>query len=116
MLQVPNLSYNLLSVNKLTKDLNRMAKFSASNCEFQDLCTGKKINSAKEVDGLYYFEEEPKALSNLSLVDKIVSQVPSEHDTSLLQIRLGNPNFSYLKLLFPTLFKNKSDINSKCQV
>lgn len=105
VLHVPNLSCNLLSVSKLTKDFNCMAKFSPYNCEFQDLCTGKKIGNAKEVDGLYYLEEEPEALSNLSLVDKIVSQVPSEHDTSLLQIRLGNPNFSYLKLLFPTLFK-----------
>ncbi|KAH9741647.1 protein kinase domain-containing protein [Citrus sinensis] len=42
-----------------------------------DLHTEKKIGSAKEVDGLYYFEEEPEALSNLSLVDKIVSQVPN---------------------------------------
>ncbi|KAK9177621.1 hypothetical protein WN943_026809 [Citrus x changshan-huyou] len=42
----------------------------------EDLCTGKKIGNAKEVDGLYYLEEEPEALSNLSLVDKIVSQVP----------------------------------------
>ncbi|KAK9208427.1 hypothetical protein WN944_000781 [Citrus x changshan-huyou] len=29
--------------------------------------------SAKEVDGLYYSKKEPGALSNLSLVDKIVS-------------------------------------------
>ncbi|KAH9741645.1 protein kinase domain-containing protein [Citrus sinensis] len=43
----------------------------------KDLHTEKKIGSAKEVDGLYYFEEEPEALSNLSLVDKIVSQVPN---------------------------------------
>ncbi|KAH9649579.1 protein kinase domain-containing protein [Citrus sinensis] len=49
-------------VSKLTKDFNCMAKFSPSNCEFQDLCTGKKIGSAKEDDGLYYLEEEPEAL------------------------------------------------------
>ena len=116
VLHVPNLPCNLLSVSKLTKDLNCMANFSPSNCEFQDLCTGKKIGSAKEVDGLYYFEEEPEALSNLSLVDKIVSQVPSENEISLMHLRLGHPNFSYLKLLFPTLFKNKSDINFKCEV
>ena len=76
----------------------------------------EKIGSAKEVDGLYYFEEEPEPLSNLSLVDKIVSQVPSENENRLMHLKLGHPNFSYLKLLFPTLFKNKSDINSKCQV
>ena len=70
---------------------------------------GKKIGSAKEVDGLYYLEEEPEALISLSLVDKIVSQVPNENEISLLHLRLGHPNFSYLKL-FPMLSKNKRDI------
>lgn len=116
MFHVPNLSCNLLSISKLTKDLNCMAKFSPSNCEFQDLCTGKKIGSAKGVDGLYYLEEEFEALSNLSLVDKIVSQVPNENEISLLHLRLEHPKFSYLKLLFPTLFKNKNDTNFKCEV
>lgn len=55
VLHIPNLSCNFLSVSKLTKDLNCMAKVSPSNPEFQDLYTGKKIGSAKEVDELLLF-------------------------------------------------------------
>ncbi|KAH9753027.1 protein kinase domain-containing protein [Citrus sinensis] len=81
VLHVPNLSCNLLSVSKITKDLHCIAKFSPSYCEFQDLCSGKKIGSAREVDGLYYFEEdvslcgEAQATNNeltFSIKDKIM--------------------------------------------
>ena len=37
VLHVPNLSYNLLSVNKLTSNLKCQANFFLSWCEFQDL-------------------------------------------------------------------------------
>ena len=34
ILHVPNITCNLLSINKLTKDLNCVAKFFNSHCEF----------------------------------------------------------------------------------
>ena len=57
VLHVPKLSCNLLSVNQLTKHSNCSAKFLSSHCVFQDLSSGMTIGSAKEYEGIYYFEE-----------------------------------------------------------
>ena len=57
VLHVPNLSCNLLSNSQLTKQSNCSAKFLSSHCVFQDLSSRKMIGSAKEREGLYYFDE-----------------------------------------------------------
>ena len=57
ILHVPNLSCNLLSNSQLTKQSNCLAKFLPSHCVVQDLSSGKMIGSAKEREGLYYFDE-----------------------------------------------------------
>ncbi|XP_073227024.1 uncharacterized protein [Cicer arietinum] len=56
VLHVPNLSCNLLSITKLTKDINCQANFFHSHCTFKDLSTGKMIGNAKESGGLYYLD------------------------------------------------------------
>ena len=43
-----------------------LLSFFPSYCGFQDLRTGKLIGVGKEVDGLYYFENELTSLGNLS--------------------------------------------------
>ena len=57
ILHVPNLSCNLLSINQLMKTSNCSAKFLPSHCVFQDLLSGKAIGSAKEYEGIYYFDK-----------------------------------------------------------
>ena len=57
VLHVPNLFCNLLSNSQLTKQSNCLAKFLPSHCVVQDLSSGKMIGSAKEREGLYYFDE-----------------------------------------------------------
>ena len=54
VLHVPSLSYNLLSICKLTTDPNCYAHFSKSTCVFQDLKSGKRIGNARVINGLYY--------------------------------------------------------------
>lgn len=54
-LYVPNLKCNLLSVSKLTQDMDCIITFLPSHCIFQDRSSGKMIGSAKENDGLYCF-------------------------------------------------------------
>ena len=56
VLHVPNLSYNLLSIGKLTKDLNCSVIFTSTGCIFQDSVTGKMIGHVELKDGLYYLE------------------------------------------------------------
>ena len=57
VLHVPNLSCNLLSISQLTKKSNCSTKFLPSHYVFQDLLSGKTIGSAKEREGLYYFDK-----------------------------------------------------------
>lgn len=65
VLHVPTLSHNLISIHKLTRDLNSKVIFFTSHCVFQDLTTGKTIGIAKEKEGLYYFSDDhPKVLSS----------------------------------------------------
>ncbi|URE35300.1 hypothetical protein MUK42_37741, partial [Musa troglodytarum] len=58
ILYVPNLFCNLLSISKLTKDLNCVTKLFPFYYKFQDLYSRKMIDSAKESVGLYYLEED----------------------------------------------------------
>ena len=48
VLHVPKLSYNLISISKLTKDQNYIVSFSQSFCDFQDRVSGRRIGSARE--------------------------------------------------------------------
>ena len=73
---------------------------------FQDLITGRKIGSAKEVEGLYYFEHNPSVSCHAhTAVDH--SAISRKEQIILLHRRLGHPSFLYLKYLFPSLFQNK---------
>ena len=56
VLHIPNLSCNILSVSKITKDSNCFAKFCDSCCEFHDQHSGRMIGGARMTDGLYYFD------------------------------------------------------------
>ena len=57
ILYVLDLRCNLLSIDKLTKDLNCKVTFLPTHCVFQDLILGKMIGNAKEREGLYYVED-----------------------------------------------------------
>ena len=67
VLHVPKLSTNLLSIQKLTHDLNCVVIFYPTHCEFQDQNTGKMIGRAKEKAGLYYLETENQVPKMVSL-------------------------------------------------
>ena len=57
VLHVPNLSYNLLSISKLTKDEKVLVEFSALGCVVQEQELGKMIGTAKVDDGLYVWNK-----------------------------------------------------------
>ncbi|XP_052209404.1 uncharacterized protein LOC127812895 isoform X2 [Diospyros lotus] len=62
VLYVPNLKCNLLSVSKLTQDMDCIVTFLPSHCIFQDRSSGKMIGSAEETDGLYWLSENKASL------------------------------------------------------
>jgi hypothetical protein len=55
---VDNCSINLLSISKLSKDLNCEVIFKKENVFFQDLLTNEKIGEGHLENGLYFFEYE----------------------------------------------------------
>ena len=54
VLYAPKLRCNMLSISKITKDMNCKVIFSPTHCVFHDLISGRMIGNAKEKDGLYY--------------------------------------------------------------
>ena len=56
---------SLLSISKLTKDLNRAAYFLPNHCEFQDVTSGKRIGSAGEYGEIYHFKEDNTRMDKL---------------------------------------------------
>ena len=116
VLHVPNLSCNLLSISKFTSNHQCRANFYSSYCEFQKLTTGRMISSAKEKNGLYYFDDGPDLSRQFQSTSVNFVSISKENDIMLWLYRLGHPNFQYLKYLFPNLFKNKSPCSFQCEV
>lgn len=58
VLHAPDFRFNLLSVSKLTKDLNCVVSFSPNLCTMHDLNTGEVIGIGKEEEGLYILKHE----------------------------------------------------------
>ena len=105
VLLVPKLTYNLLSISKLTKDLRCITHFSSTHCEFQDLESGRTIGNAKECAGLYLLKgpsnSNEQALHANSVSLPVLSNLSSKENAIMLwHFRLGHPNFQYLKNCF----------------
>ncbi|KAL0537023.1 hypothetical protein IC582_025991 [Cucumis melo] len=116
VLHVPKLSYNLLSISKITCELHCKATFLPESVCFQDLNSGRTIGSARHSRGLYILNDDTfgSSISTTSLLSSYFST--SEHDFMLWHFRLGHPNFTYMKYLFPYLFL-KIDVSSlSCDV
>ena len=114
VLHVPKLVCNLLSVSKLTKESNCRVIFCDSYCEFQDRNSGKRIGSAKIIDGLYYFDGDSSINKKAQGLSSVSSTTMYEQ-IMLWHLRLGHPSFPYLKHLFPTLFRGLDFSSFYCE-
>nr|KYP72091.1 Retrovirus-related Pol polyprotein from transposon TNT 1-94 [Cajanus cajan] len=115
VLHVPQLANNLISVQKLTKDLNCSVTFFSTHCVFQDLTTGKTILTTKEQSGLYLFESDDQNKT------KIISQQATSETWANSQIwlhhkRLGHLSFNLMKSLFSHLFTRESVESFNCDI
>ncbi|WVZ24536.1 hypothetical protein V8G54_003080 [Vigna mungo] len=111
VLHVPKLSTNLISIQKLTKDLSCNV-FYSNTCILQDKNLGRTIGHAREWNDLYYMED--LNLPNKSLISK--STMTNKEKAQLYHCRLGHPSFQVIKLLFPSLFKNLNVESLHCEV
>ena len=74
---------------------------------------GKTIGSAREIKGLYYFDDGAIREEQVQVAKKVPFVLD---EIRLWHWRLGQPNFPYLKRLFPSLFKNINMSQFNCEV
>ncbi|KAL0539675.1 hypothetical protein IC582_023891 [Cucumis melo] len=116
VLHVPKLSYNLLSISKITRELHCKATFLPESVCFQGLKSGRTIGTTRHSRGLYILNDDTSgsSISTTSLLSSYLST--SEHDFMLWHFRLRHLNFTHMKYLFPHLFL-KVDVSSlSCDV
>ena len=75
--------------------------------------SGKTIGSAREIKGLYNFDDGAIREEQVQVSKKVPSMLD---EIRLWHWRLGHPNFPYLKRLFPSLFKNINMSQFNCEV
>jgi transposase InsO family protein len=114
VLHVPKFACNLLSVHKLSKDTNCSVLFRSSTCVFQDQNSGKMIGTAREMNGLYYFDETPLGNKTACGLNS-ASSPPVSDQVMLWHKRLGHPSFPYLKYLFPKFAKEINSSQFHCE-
>ncbi|RVW41005.1 Retrovirus-related Pol polyprotein from transposon TNT 1-94 [Vitis vinifera] len=91
VLNLPNLAFNLISVSKLTKNLNCSVSFFPDHCVFQDLMTKRTFGKGHVSDGLYILDEwVPRPVACVSTASPVEAHC-----------RLGHPSLPVLKKLCP---------------
>ena len=104
VLLTPNLSNDLLSISKITKNLNCSVTFHSTHCVFQDNLTKTTIGIGKEREGLYYLEGtrelQPKS-------DRILQVTRKTY--SIMALSTGSSIFSLLKTFVSLLIQNYSN-------
>ena len=100
VLSLPQFSFNLIFVSKLTHTLDCNFLFFPNYCLIQDLSTKLIIGRGQESEGLYILEKEAPTFIACS---RVVTSFE-------LHCRLGNPSLSLLKKLCPQ-FSSISSLN-----
>ena len=97
--------FNLISINKLTRDLNCLITFSDNSVTLQDQSTRQAIDIGRESQGLFHLSSPSSSIACTSM------------DTPLLiHSRLGHPNISKLQKMV-SHFSSLSSIESEpCQL
>ena len=105
VIYVPNCSFNLISISKLTRDLNCLITFSNNFVTLQNQSTGRTIGIGCEFQGLFH-------LSSLSSSTACTSM-----DTPLLiHSRLGHLNISKFRIMIPRFSSLSSIECESCQL
>ncbi|KAA0048290.1 reverse transcriptase [Cucumis melo var. makuwa] len=63
VLHVPRISYNLLAISKITRELNCKATFLLDSVSFQDLRWGRMIDTTRHNRGLYLLDDNASSRS-----------------------------------------------------
>ena len=104
-LYVPGSSFNLISTNKLTCDLNCLITFSDNSITLQNRSKGRTIGIGREFQDLFHLSLSSSSTTSTSM------------DTPLLiQTRLGHPNISKFWVMVPRFSSLSSIEYESCQL
>ena len=115
VLHVPSFSTNLLSISRITRDLNCSVTFFPSYCVFQDLLTKQKIGSGSEKNGLYFLDLALNKQGQSSVAHHSTVPTKATEEIWLWHQRLGHPSFYLLQFLFPSLLSSNRISSFKCE-
>ena len=105
ILNLPNFSFNLISVSKLTRTLKCYISFFPGFCPFQDLMTRQIIGRGREFEGLYILDHTiPRLVA--------CSGVTTPFET---HFQLGHPSLPLLKKSCPQFSSLSSLDCESCQ-
>ena len=110
VLCVPAFKFNLLSVSKLTKELNCCVSFFPTCCVFQDLSSGKVKGIGDIEDGLYVLRSQGMQQGNVNII-RTMSAVEKTIDPALWHMRLGHIPMGVLRRI--KVFNNCSSLSLK---
>ena len=104
LLFVPNLSYNLISIGKITKDLNCSVTFIDDCCVLQDRTPRISIGTSEQRDGVYYYGKKSLKAQNNAV-----------RTSELLHKQMGHPSSEVMscfakELGFSDYLRKKSDV------
>ncbi|XP_010496984.1 PREDICTED: uncharacterized protein LOC104774015 [Camelina sativa] len=97
---MPTFTSNLLSVKKVTHDLNCYTVFGPNSVHFQDIKTGQILGEGDGTGDLYLLEKTSQSSSNPI---SFTSCLPSNNANALWHARLGHPHSRALELLLPNV-------------
>ena len=90
VLYVPNSAFNLLSISKLTRDLNCLITFFDNSVTLQDRSTGRTIGIGCEFQGLFHLSSPSSSTACASMETPL-----------LIHSHLSHPNISKFRVMVP---------------
>ena len=119
VLCVPTFKVNLMSVSRLTKDLNCSVTFFPHWCVLYDLATRRMIGLGKQCDGLHYLAmltTRKMGTTSHSLPNHKPTCNLTTSSTDLWHSRLGHISHSRLSLIAKNFLKFSIQSNNACPI
>ena len=105
VLFVPDSPFNMISISKLTRDLNCLITFSNNFVTLQDRTTGRTIGIKREFQGLFHLSSPSSSTACTSMYTHL-----------LIHSRLGHQNISKFRVMIPHFFSLSSIERESCQL
>ena len=102
---VPDYSFNLISIGKLTRDLNCLITFSDNSVTLQDWGTGRTIGIGREFQDLFHLSSPSSSIACTSMDTPLLIHSP-----------LGHPNISKFRVMVPRFSSLFSIEGESCQL